>query len=169
MCCLNFYWVQFLVLLLLYLVDVLSELLLYPVPGITPVLFGVCVVWTFLGSSSLSNSRYIRWMFCLNFCRIQFLILLPLYLVDVLSELCRVQFLVLLLLYLVYVLSELLWEPFCGFTPVIFGVCVVWTFIGSSSWFYSHFIWWMCCLNFCWVQFLVLLPLYLVDVLYELL
>jgi hypothetical protein len=57
MCCLNFYRVQFLVLLPLYLVDVLSELVLGPVPGfiliifggygpvpgLTPVLFGGCV------------------------------------------------------------------------------------------------------------------------------
>jgi hypothetical protein len=45
--------------------------------------------------------------------------------------------------------------------------CVVWTFVGSSSWSYSRYIWWMCCLNFCRVQFLVLLPLYLVNVLSE--
>jgi hypothetical protein len=44
-----------------------------------------------------------------------------------------------------------------GLTPTMFGGCAVWTFIGSSSWFYSHYIWWMCCLNFCRVQFLVLL------------
>jgi hypothetical protein len=57
MCCLNVCWVQFLVLLPLYLVDVLSELVLGPVPGfiliifggygpvpcLTPVLFGGCV------------------------------------------------------------------------------------------------------------------------------
>ena len=147
--------VQFLVFLPLYLVDVLSELLLGPVPGFTPVIIGGCVVWTFIGSSSWSNFRYIWWMCCLNFCRVQFLVLLPLYFVDV--------------------LSELLWGPVPGLTPVIFGGCVFWTFIGSnscltpfifggcvvltyvvsSSWFYSCYIWCMCCLHFCIVQFLV--------------
>ena len=148
MCFLNFHRVQFLVLLQLYLVDVLSELLLGPVPGFTPVMIGRCVVWTFIGSSSWSNFRYIWWMCCLNFHRVQFLVLLQLYLVDV--------------------LSELLLGPVPGFTPVIIGGCVVWTFIGSSSWSNFRYIWWMCCLNFCRVQFLVLLPLYFVDVLSEL-
>jgi hypothetical protein len=149
MCCLNFYWVQFLVLLLLYLVYVLSALLYCPVPGLTPVMFGECVVWTFVGSSSWSYSHYILWMWCLNFVRVQFLILFPLYLVDV--------------------LSELLYCPVPGLTLVIFGECVVWTFIGSSSWFYSCYIWWMCCLHFCRGHFLVLLLIYLVDVLSEIL
>jgi hypothetical protein len=107
-------------------------------------MFGGCVVWTFVGSSSWSYSRYVWWMCCLNFCRVQFLVLLPLYLVDVLSEPLK--------------------GPVPGLTPAMFSGCVVWTFVGSSSWFYSHYIWWMCCLNFYWVQFLVLLPLYLMDV-----
>ena len=106
MFCLNFCRVQFLVLLLLCLVDVLSEPLLGPVPGFTPVIFGECVVCTLIGSSSS-------------------LVLLPLYLVDVFSDLCRVQFLVFLPLYLVDVLSELLLGPVPGFTPVIIGGCVV--------------------------------------------
>jgi hypothetical protein len=41
---LNFIRVQFLVLLPLYLVDVLSELLLGPVPGLTLAMFGGCAV-----------------------------------------------------------------------------------------------------------------------------
>jgi hypothetical protein len=69
-------------------------------------MFGVCVVCTLIGSSSS-------------------LVLLPLYLVDVFSDLCRVQFLVFLPLYLVDVLSELLLGPVPGFTPVIIGGCVV--------------------------------------------
>ena len=56
---------------------------------------------------------------------VQFLVLLPIYLVDVLSQICRVQFVVLLPLYLAYVLSELLKGPVPGFTHVIFGGCVV--------------------------------------------
>ena len=85
--CLNFYRVQFLVLLLLYLVDVLSELLLGPVPGFIPVLFGRYVFGTFVGSNSWLYSRSI-WLMCwLNLCRVQFLVLLQLYLMDVLSEL----------------------------------------------------------------------------------
>jgi hypothetical protein len=38
MCCLNFYWVQFLVLLPIYLVDVLSKLVLGP--GFILIIFG---------------------------------------------------------------------------------------------------------------------------------
>jgi hypothetical protein len=140
MCCLNFYWVRFLVLLPIYLVDVLSKLVLGPVPGfiliifggcgpvsgLTSAIFGWCVVWTFVWSSSWFYSRYICWMYCLNFYRVHLLVLLLLYLVDVLFELCRVQFLV-----------------------------------------FSRYIWWICFLNICRVQFLVLLLLYLVDVLSE--
>jgi hypothetical protein len=214
MWCLNFVRVQFLILFPLYLVDVLSELLYCPVPGLTLVIFGECVVWTFIGSSSWFYSCYIWWMCCLHFCRGHFLVLLLIYLVDVLSEilygplpgltpiifggcvvstligssswfysryirwmgclkLYRVQFLVLLLLSLVDVLSERLLGPVPSFTPTIFGGCVVWTCVGSSSWFYSHYIWWiwsgslsysrsiwwMCFLNFSRVQFVVLLPL----------
>ena len=59
-----------------------------------------------------------------------------------------VRFLVLLPLYLVDVLSERLYGPVPGFTLVTFVGCIVWTFIGSTSWFYSCYIWWMCCLNF---------------------
>ena len=222
MCCLNFCKVHFLVLLLLYLVDVLSEILFGPLPGLTPIIFGGCVVSTLIGSSSWFYSRYIRWMGCLKLYWVQFLVLLLLSLVDVLSELLlgpvpsftptifggcvvwtcvgssswfyshyiwwiwsgslsysrsiwwmcflnfsRVQFVVLLPLWLVYVLSERLKSPVLGLPPVIFGWCVVWTFVWACSWFYSRYIWWMYCLNFYRVHFLVLLLLYLVDVLSE--
>ena len=145
MYCLNFYLVQFLVLFLIYLVDVLSQILLGPVRGLTPVIFGVCVVWTFVvssswfyscyiwcmcclkfvGSCSWSYSCYIWLMYCLNLYVVQLLILFPIYLVYVLSQFCRVQLVVLLPLYLVYVLSELLLGPVPSFTPNIFGGCVV--------------------------------------------
>jgi len=148
MCCLNFCRVYFLILLLLYLVYVFSERLLDPLCGFIHAIFGGCVVWTFVGSSSWFYSSYIWCMCCLNFCWIQFLVLLPWYLADV--------------------LSDLLLGPVPGFTPTIFGVCVVWTFVGYSTWSYSRYIWWMCCLNFCRVQFLVRLPLYSVNVLSEL-
>ena len=149
MYCLNFYLVQFLVLFLIYLVDVLSQILLSPVRGLTPVIFGVCVVWTFVVSSSWFYSCYIWCMRCLNFYWVQFLVSLLLYLVDV--------------------FSELLYCTVPGLTLVIFGECVVWTFVGSSSWSYSRYILWMWCLNFVRVQFRILFPLYLVDVLSELL
>jgi hypothetical protein len=150
-------------------------------------MFCGCVVWTFVESSSWFYSCYIWWMCCLNVCRVQFLVY-PCYIWWMCClNFCTVQFLVLLLLCLVDVLSKLLLGPVPGFTPVIFGECVVCTFIGSSSSFYSHYIWrmcflifvgsssssfsryiwWICCLNFYRVQFLVLLPLYLVDVFSE--
>ena len=64
-------------------------------------------------------------MGCLNFYWVQFLVLLLLYLVNVLSELLKGPVPGLLLLYLVDVLSEILCGPFPGLTLIIFGGCVV--------------------------------------------
>ena len=142
MCCLKFCRVQFVVLLPLYLAYVLSELLKGPVPGFTHVIFGGCVVWTFVGSSSWFYSCYIWWIWSSSWSY------------SVLFGGC---------VFWIFVGSS------SWFYFVIFSVCVVWTLIWSSSWIYSHYIWWMCCLNFYRVQFLVLLPLCLVDALSELL
>jgi hypothetical protein len=117
-------------------------------------MFGGCVVWTFVGSSSWFYSRYVWWMCCLNFCR-------------------KVQ--------TTHPSNIMGVKPGTGpykssdstSTKHSGSKTRNWTLQKfrqvSSSWSYSNYIWWICCLNFIRVQFLVLLPLYLVDVLSELL
>jgi hypothetical protein len=114
------------------MVDVLSELFLGSLPGFTPVIFGGCVVWTFIGSSS--------WFQEVDPTKVE--TTHPPNITGV--------------------------KPGTGTNKSSDNTSTkynrgktrnwtlqkfrLWTFVGSSSWSYSRYIWCMCCLNFCWIH-----------------